>query len=125
MYSDIHFICNQDFEETTSTMENIVQTPTTPPSTPCKSIKSIKKKLENIKEEKRRVELRDHPIYIGNRKYIKLSTYKKKPYVNIREYITTAQGKLYPTKKGILLKPEEWKQLHTIVKQVNQRLKSV
>ena len=102
-------------------MENIVQQPTTPPSTPCKNIKSIR--CPKLKQIVKKVD--KDPFAIGDGKYVKLSTYKHKPYVNIREYVTSTNGKLHPTKKGILLKPEEWKQLQTIVKQVNQRLKSM
>lgn len=120
MYSDICFIYNQDVEEATSKMENIEQKPVTPPSTPLKFIKDIKPKAV-----KRVIPPCVDPVSIGNGKYIKLSTYKKKPYVNIREYITTSHGTLHPTKKGILLQPEEWKQLQKIVKHVNQRLKNM
>ena len=41
---------------------------------------------------------------IGNGKYVKVCHYRKRPYVNIRDYATTVNGQLYATKRGILLK---------------------
>ena len=107
MNTDISFICDLHAVETTSKMENIVQQPITPPSTPCKNIKSIqfpatksvKRKL--IDKPMRKQEVDKDPLEIGVGKYIKLSTYKHKPYVNIREYATSINGKLYPTKKEL------------------------
>ena len=61
---------------------------------------------------------------IGNGKHVKVCRYRKKPYVNIREYATTTDGHLYATKRGILLRPEEWKQLKKCYKDVEQELKS-
>ena len=60
---------------------------------------------------------------IGNGKYVKVCHYRKRPYVNIRDYATTTNGQLYATKRGILLKPEEWKQLKKCAKEVDQELK--
>jgi len=60
---------------------------------------------------------------IGNGKYVKVSHYRKAPYVNIRDYTTSFNGQLYATKRGILLRPEEWKQLKKCFKDVEQELK--
>ena len=60
---------------------------------------------------------------IGNGKWVKVCHYRKRPYVNIRDYATTANGQLYATKRGSLLKPEEWKHLKKCVKEVDQELK--
>ena len=38
---------------------------------------------------------------IGNGKYVKVCHYRKRPYVNIRDYATTANGQLYATKRGL------------------------
>lgn len=65
------------------------------------------------------------PTSIGNGKYIKVCRYRQKPYVNIRDYATTSSGKLYSTKRGILLRPEEWKQLKKNTKEVDQALKKL
>ena len=65
------------------------------------------------------------PIPFGNGKYIKVCNYRSAPYVNIRDYAKTSSGQLYATKRGILLKPEEWKQLKKAVKEVDQDLKKL
>lgn len=62
---------------------------------------------------------------LGSGKHVKVCRYRKKPYVNIREYATTTNGQLYATKRGILLRPEEWKQLKKCFKDVEQELKSM
>ena len=64
-------------------------------------------------------------LSIGNGKFIKVSHYRKKPYVNIRDYATTANGQLYGTRRVILLHPEEWNQLKKCVKEVDQELKLI
>ena len=64
-------------------------------------------------------------ISIGNGKHIKGCSYRHKLYVNIRDYITTSDGQLNATKRGILLHPYEWKQLKKVVKEVDQELKLV
>ena len=53
---------------------------------------------------------------IGNGKYVKVSHYRQRPYVTIPDYATTANGQLYATKRGILLHPEEWKELKSVSK---------
>ena len=68
-----------------------------------------------------RKEVKSLPI--GNGKYVKVCHYRKRPYVNIRDYATTVNGQLYATKRGILLRPEEWKQPKKCVKEVDQELK--
>ena len=62
---------------------------------------------------------------IGNGKHVKVCKYRHNPYVNIRDYTTTTEGQLYATKRGILLKPEEWRQLKKVTKDVDQELKNV
>ena len=62
---------------------------------------------------------------IGNGKYVKVCHYRKRPYMNIRDYATTANGQLYATKRGILLKPKEWKQLKKCAKEVDQLKQTV
>ena len=68
-----------------------------------------------------RKEVKSLPI--GNGKYVKVCDYRKRSYVSIRDYATTANGQLYATKRRILLRSEEWKQLKTCAKEVDQELK--
>ena len=60
-------------------------------------------------------------LSIGNGKYVKVSSYRKEPYVNIRDYAISALPSA--TKREILLKLEEWKQLKKCDKEVDQELK--
>jgi hypothetical protein len=50
-------------------------------------------------------------IHVNGQKYIKLMQQNDKPIINLRAYITDTDGKLHPTKKGILLTPEDWESL--------------
>ena len=50
-------------------------------------------------------------IHVNGHKFVKLMQHHDKPIVNLREYITDTEGKLHPTKKGILLSMEDWKKL--------------
>ena len=64
-------------------------------------------------------------IPIGHGKYVKVCNYRQKPYINIRDYTTTSEGRLYSTKRGILLSPAEWKQLKKSMKEVDQEVKKL
>lgn len=50
-------------------------------------------------------------IHVNGQKYLKLIHQHDKPIINLREYITDVDGKLHPTKKGILLTKEDWDSL--------------
>lgn len=64
-------------------------------------------------------------IPIGSGKYVKVCSYRNKPYINIRDYTTTAEGRLNSTRRGILLSPEEWKQLKKCTKEVDLKVKTL
>ncbi len=61
----------------------------------------------------RNVPADDAPLmmHVNGQKYVKLIHQHDKPIINIREYITDVDGKLHPTKKGILLTLEDWESL--------------
>ena len=59
---------------------------------------------------------------IGNGKHVKVCLYRRKLYVNIRDYTVNVKGQLYATKRGILLSPEEWEQFKSIINDVDQEL---
>jgi len=50
-------------------------------------------------------------IAIGRNRFVEVSKFKGKTYVNIREYYTDETGELKPGRKGIALKLEEWEEL--------------
>ena len=59
------------------------------------------------------VPVEDFPamIHVNGHKYLKLMYHHDKPIINLREYITDMDGKLHPTKKGILLSLDDWQAL--------------
>ncbi|CAF0848494.1 unnamed protein product [Didymodactylos carnosus] len=59
---------------------------------------------------------------VGRMRYISVSEFKNKPYVNIREYYDD-KGVEKPGKKGISLSLEQWQKLKTFVDQVDNDLK--
>ena len=50
-------------------------------------------------------------IHVNGHKFVKLMQQQNTPIINLREFITATDGKLYPTKKGILLSLEDWQKL--------------
>ena len=58
-------------------------------------------------------------VPIGNKKLVKLSYYRRQPYINFREYVISKEGTFIPTKKGILLTPAEWRNLKSAVEDIN------
>lgn len=53
---------------------------------------------------------------------MKLSEFKGKWYVNIREYYN-ADGTLRPGKKGIMLTMEQWQKLKELVDDIDEDIK--
>jgi len=56
---------------------------------------------------------------LGKMKFISVSTFKGKQYVNIREYYAGKNGVEMPGKKGIALDVDAWKKLKTVVSKVD------
>ena len=50
-------------------------------------------------------------VHVNGQTYLKLMQHRDKIIINLREYITDMEGKLHPTKKGILLSLEDWQAL--------------
>ena len=67
-------------------------------------------------KEPRNVPADDCPvmIHVNGHKYLKLMQVREKPVINLREYITDTDGKLHPTKKGILLSLDDWQALMNV-----------
>lgn len=77
----------------------------------------IKLPMKRIKpEEETRIDL-------GDNRFVSVSTYRGRSYVDMREFFFLENGELRPTKKGIALKPAEWKQLISSADRVNSDLK--
>ena len=74
------------------------------------------------------ITLEDLPVMIqmNGQKYIKLMKHQDQVVVNVREYITDlSSGKLYPTKKGIILSLKDWQSLKKEMKTVTQILQQL
>lgn len=59
---------------------------------------------------------------LGSRRFIKLSEFKGKWYVNIREFYD-AGGELKPTKKGVMLTMEQWQKFKGFVDEIDEAIK--
>ena len=62
-------------------------------------------------------------IRIGKHKFITIRKYCGEPRINIRDYTYDGCGKLYSTKRGIMLTPAEWQQLKEQCDTVDKFLK--
>ena len=58
-------------------------------------------------------------VTIGDNKFASISYYRRKPFINIREYIISQDGTFVPTKNGILLTPHEWIKLKSVVQDID------
>lgn len=59
---------------------------------------------------------------LGKMRFVNLSEFKGKWYVNIREYYN-ADGELKPGKKGIMLTMEQWQKLKEHISDVDEDIK--
>lgn len=59
---------------------------------------------------------------IGRNKFVKLTEFKGKWYVNIREFYDSG-GELKPTKKGVMLTMEQWQKFKGLVNDVDEAIK--
>ena len=75
-----------------------------------KETKSQAKQVQRVYAMKLKRSMDNLPLVIrvNGQKYVKLVKQRKQSMNNIREYITNRIGKLYPTKKGILLKTDPY-----------------
>ncbi|KAK9881241.1 hypothetical protein WA026_015359 [Henosepilachna vigintioctopunctata] len=64
----------------------------------------------------------DNSWDLGKNRFVKLSEFKGKWYVNIREFYE-ADGDLKPGKKGIMLTMEQWQKFKGIVDDVDEAIK--
>ena len=56
-------------------------------------------------------ERRERAVSLGHQKLASLRYVNKKPFVNIRQYRSDQHGRMFSTKKGIMLTLEEWRRL--------------
>ncbi|NXP03604.1 TCP4 polymerase, partial [Thinocorus orbignyianus] len=60
---------------------------------------------------------------IGKLRYVRVSCFKGKVLVDIREFYTDQEGRIKPGRKGIALSAEQWNQLKEIIPEIDAALK--
>ncbi|KAL1497712.1 hypothetical protein ABEB36_008624 [Hypothenemus hampei] len=59
---------------------------------------------------------------LGKNRFVKVSEFKGKVYINIREFYN-AEGELRPTKKGVMLTPEQFQRFKASIDEIDEELK--
>ncbi|NXX42661.1 TCP4 polymerase, partial [Tricholaema leucomelas] len=62
---------------------------------------------------------------IGKMRYVRVSCFKGKVLVDIREFYTDKDGDKKPGRKGIALSAEQWNQLKEIIPEVDAAVKKL
>ena len=61
-------------------------------------------------------------IMLSPYRFINVNSFKGRDYINIREYYKDREGMMRPTKKGIMLKLDEWRKLAKSVNEIDRIL---
>lgn len=61
-------------------------------------------------------------IEIGSKRFVEVTMFKGHVYVNIREFYKD-EGKLMPSRKGIALKVEEWRNFVELQGKIEDRIR--
>ncbi|ENN71074.1 hypothetical protein HUJ04_007529 [Dendroctonus ponderosae] len=80
----------------------------------------IKKKVKS--DNSFRTEDSEPTWDLGKNRFVKISDFKGKVYVNIREFYN-ADGDLRPGKKGIMLTGEQWQRFKASVNEIDEEMK--
>lgn len=65
----------------------------------------VKRKSQNVRKKRKSV------VSIGDKKLVSVRYINRTPHINIRAYNKDKHGRMFSTKRGIMLSIEEWKQL--------------
>ncbi|PKU41081.1 hypothetical protein llap_8626 [Limosa lapponica baueri] len=60
---------------------------------------------------------------IGKMRYVRVSCFRGKVLVDIREFYTDKEGSMKPGRKGIALSAEQWNQLKEVIPEIDAALK--
>ncbi|POI20364.1 hypothetical protein CIB84_015889 [Bambusicola thoracicus] len=60
---------------------------------------------------------------IGKMRYVRVSCFKGKVLVDIREFYMDKEGDMKPGRKGIALSAEQWNQLKEIIPEIDAAVK--
>ncbi|NXP55707.1 TCP4 polymerase, partial [Heliornis fulica] len=84
-----------------------------------KSSKAAEKPLEQGSEEE------EGMFQIGKMRYVRVSCFKGKVLVDIREFYTDKDGDMKPGRKGIALSAEQWNQLKEIIPEIDAAVRKL
>ncbi|NXN67437.1 TCP4 polymerase, partial [Himantopus himantopus] len=62
---------------------------------------------------------------IGKMRYVRVSCFKGKVLVDIREFYIDKEGSMKPGRKGIALSAEQWNQLKEIIPEIDAAVKKL
>ncbi|KAI4456123.1 rna polymerase ii transcriptional coactivator [Holotrichia oblita] len=60
---------------------------------------------------------------LGKNRSVKLTEFKGKWYINIREYYMGDDGDLKPGKKGIMLTMEQWQKFRGVIDEIDEAIR--
>ncbi|XP_066551501.1 activated RNA polymerase II transcriptional coactivator p15 isoform X2 [Amia ocellicauda] len=67
----------------------------------------------------------ENMIQIGKMRYVRVSLFKRRTFIDIREFYTDSSGSTKPGRKGISLTTEEWSQLKEIVPEIDAAIRKL
>ncbi|KAJ8677451.1 hypothetical protein QAD02_013238 [Eretmocerus hayati] len=85
-----------------------------------KSKKRAKKSTEKASSKKAKIDSDETSWDLGGNKHVTVRPFKGKWYVDIREMYTDKNGEQKPTKKGVFMNLDTWKQLTKVTDEVNE-----
>ncbi|NXJ80787.1 TCP4 polymerase, partial [Trogon melanurus] len=95
---------------------------------PSKSEKRLKMEAKSSKvtEEPMGQSTEEEGMFqIGKMRYVRVSCFKGKVLVDIREFYADKEGSLKPGRKGIALSAEQWNQLKEIIPEIDAAVKNL
>ena len=92
---------------------------------PKRKMSEREKEVKRSRSDKEEPEGGELPImvHINELKYVKVMKHREQLMVNLREYIKDCDGKLHPTKKGIMLSMKDWQSFKKEMKYLDKLLK--
>lgn len=82
----------------------------------------IKKKVKT--DDSYRTEDKEPTWDLGKNRFVKVSQFKGKVYINVREFYN-ADGELKPGKKGIMLTGEQWQRFKASIDEIDEEFKKL
>ena len=80
--------------------------------------------FEQSRKNRNPLPVRETFYHMGDDKYVSVNNFRGRKTVHVRQFYMNTNNERRPTKKGVVLSPEEWIQLTKFVKDVNGDLNS-